>query len=298
MTTKAHQKQIDNYKKALEEFRKNIEIKLSKEKDLNLKSISDFLEDNSNIITEKIYKDILDFVLNTGHLWNKQKVENYLSEFFLNYLVLVKKNILLREFKKRIEKDNREIDILNSMLFISVYFRNKSKDINDSFYTTIKKNIDKMIEKSDDKVKEQIKKNIIKELNTFVKNTEYQDDSIFGNQLIKFLKQKEKNVEGNLSNEDIEQVIWDNSSLNSRLVEVEVFKWLKEQIFMEVEKFVEEDKRNKQKLLKESFLRKLIKEKWEEKWRENNIDVEDVLFQSYLIEIWDNLVQLLSKLGK
>jgi len=288
-------KQIQKFKEALKNIEANIQKKIDCKDRLDIKTLTKIIEDNE-ILWIWNYENILDFVINTWHFKNKNKVIDYFNEYFIHILTTFKKNIIIKEFKKRLEKGSNKNDLIDSMLFIMLFFRNKKKNWKqESVFWNIQKELEKNInENNQDKLKQKVKE----EFNKYYDKTNFQADSIFSNQLIKYInwkmKSSAKQNETNLVEEDFDVISFFNiKNKGIPTTHIKLFENIKEEIMEQIFQT-----NYKEKLKDVKFVSREIRRIGAEVWKLHKINVKDQVYIAYLNEIIENVQELFLRRGK
>ena len=281
--------QLKEYNWFIDDIYSNIEEKVFSHSDLGMKEIQSIINDKKWILNPDKYEKFLDMAYTSNFLdYNKDLLKTHIDSFLEKYITTITKNIVLKYFYKKIESWNyTNKDINDIFLFINLYFRYKW---NIDLYEQTKQLILKWVPKSE------INSNIIGTLKEYYKRTNIQNNSIFQNQLIKFLKQKRIKEENNntkyMGNNYESELIsfqslkekwtWDFNHIWRWGVE---YEQLKEDI---IEELIHQYKR-KRNFDYNKFIRDLTTVSYR-LWKDNKINTTTSLFTNFINELKDNMI--------
>lgn len=279
---------IVKFKAALKNTVENIEKEINKNKTLTITKINEILKNNNDTIWKEDFDSIYTYVFKTSYFFNHELIEVYFLDFLINYLTLVKKNFIIKYFYNKIKNNNySNEDLITIMLFLTIFFRIKTNK-NWKIIEINTKEVENKIKKNKKEIIQKIKEN----LENFYDKTNYLNDSIFVNQLIKYIQQKQKKEdrqkEITISNENME--ILQENNIEDVEDYVEIFGGIKEQI---LETIIIETK-DKKKLKEEQYLIKVIKNIWKEIAKKEGITV-DLYYNAFLNWIIEEIKELFKK---
>jgi len=280
--------QINNYNGFLDNIYDNIYKKVFDEKELNISKIQEIINDKENIIDPVKYNEFLNTAYESNFLsYDKNILKNYINSYLEKYITTLTKNIIIKYYTNLVEHDKITYKgLISIFLFLNIFFRYKG---NNNIFDTIKEKI--LTWYKDKKLTEDIV-NLLKE---YAKKTNFQNNSIFRNQLIKFLKQKNnkelKNEAKTMSNGYEEDLIsfqniatkWHD--YHSIPLWGDDYEKLKDEI---VEVIINKYKR-KRKIDYNKLNHDITKVAYN-LWNEKDIDTQNTMFSNFIQEFKENVL--------
>jgi len=286
--------QINSYNSFINNLYDNIYDQVFHENKLNIKKIQNIISNKENLINSKKYNDFIEIAYKSNFLsYNKDILKNYIDSYLEKYITTITKNIIVRFFYEMVEKNEaRYSDFIEIHLFLNIFFRykgnndifNNIKDIVLSWWTI--KNM--FIEKTKET------------LNDYYKKTNYQSNSIFKNQLIKFLKQKqikENKWDVKFASTNYEENLMSFQSIQSKWHWYETIStWgndydeLKDRIIS-----ILIDKYSRKRNIDYKTLNYDIISVAYELWNESNINTQTNFFTNFIQEFKENIVKKINK---
>jgi len=175
--------QLNIYNDFLDDMHNNIEKQIFNKKTLRIEDIQNIINNKNDLIDNNKYQQFLEVAFNSNFLDNnKELLKTYIDEYLEKYITTITKNSLIKFFYTKAKKGELSQDeITKIFIYLNLFFRYKW---NINYYQKFRELILKQ------KNKEELNSFILNLLEEYYNKSNVQNNSIFQNQLIKFLKQK------------------------------------------------------------------------------------------------------------